>query len=126
VNKSEKRQEATHLPYNETHVRRSDIDLKCTYRLGICGFRIRGDRQLVPALREAVHMAFREADGRKLLLLPGHWKSWPTLDEIAGIAKGAELPILFETSGDATKAFFAGISRTGKRLPLKGLMIDLH
>jgi len=112
---------------NKTHQQRTPIEADCTYRIGLCGFRISGSRQLVPSLKEAVLAAFSGADREKLLLLPGRWKcgswecrnSWPTVDQIAEVALAAKLPILFETIGAAPRPFYTAVSDTGKELPLK-------
>jgi hypothetical protein len=121
VNKSGKQEATPPLSFNKTHLQQTSIDLESTYRLGVCGFRIRGNRKLVRSLSEAVGKAFNRADVHKLLLLPGHRKKkyWPTADEIAGVAKAEKLPILFETMEGASKPFYTAVSRTGKRLRLE-------
>lgn len=127
MNKSGKQKAAQRLSFNETHLQRTPIDADSTYRIGLCGFRINGSRQLVPSLKEAVSAAFSGADRAKLLLLPGRWKcgrwecrnSWPTIDQIAEVAIAAKLPIFFETIEAAPKPFYTAVSHTGKQLPLR-------
>ncbi len=112
---------------NKTHRQRAPVDADSTYRIGLCGFRISGKRQLVPSLKEAVLAAFSGADREKLLLLPGRWKcgrwecrnSWPTVDQIAEVALAAKVPILFETIGATPRPFYTAVSDTGRKLPIK-------
>jgi hypothetical protein len=123
VNKSGKKQEAAQcLSCNETHLQRTPIDVESTCRLGLCGFRICGNRQLVPSLSRAVQAAFNKTHhGQKLLVLPGRWGPWPIVDEIAGVARDAKLHILFETETkeSAPHGVYTAVSHTGKLLPLK-------
>jgi hypothetical protein len=61
------------------------------------------------------------------LLLPGrlkrrpweHRHSWPTVDQIAGVARNTKLPILFQTIEPETKPFYTAVSGAGKKLPLE-------
>jgi hypothetical protein len=106
---------------NLTHPRWTSPNPYSTYRIGLCGFRIQGSRQLAASLSEAVQAAFDTANAGRLLLLPGRWKRrnpWPNVDEIAAIASDAKLPILFETT-EGEWPLYTAVSDRGKRLPLR-------
>ena len=99
---------------NRSRLRKTGSGRECTYRIGLCGFKLSGNPSgLADSLREAAQLAFHDFPGRKLLLMPGRWQtndkrqstsSWPTLNPIARITKGG---------------FYTAVSASGKRLPLK-------